>query len=1659
VLAAGFNEGTSIDDVVENSSNEIQQKRTLVSQLEGLNDQAISYSIEKQKEAADLTAQAERMMNGVDKSDTEAYVKTLVDYMNLISQAKKLNDEAQVAYDAVMYNKAYIDRTRNFLALVEDNLSNVKTAAEEKNFDAAVESLRWEKDRINNGDTLTTSKEDVLDLAQAMEFEQQDILNRISRLREEENSFETDVKRINKSLANTTKSKDKLKLENELSQVDEELVVTREKIRTNTARADKLGHRENLYRDEAQFIDQMADGAGFLSKYTAEARTDQQIEEIGNTLTATYNRLGVLEIDDEETLALIGEEQRRTRNDISDVAIITTAAADIDFDLKPVKNLRDDYDDEVTNLTSIDPAADQYRKHVLMTTTIQEVENQVAFLKEVQSYEMTESEKQILSDEISSLEMFADEMTSTLVEKPQVSSTPYTDADLTAVYSELVPDFEDKVEAADLGENDLERAEGLLEAKREVESVLSNLIAQSEKDILRTSDPIEVNNLLNSNEKNRQALALLDRKYGDVSMIIGAYESDNKAIIESERNYAEKLEDQIDLTERYLFALEDAEVAVNKAAEESADSKRQKRLLDIVGQLQTAFTEGNQKLEGYKSDLELSLSTASEPADDVTEPSGEELASDTRSDEILPNEVIITEPLPEKQSDVILTLEPGYSREYAEVVLNYATEEERRVEKIRLNNNLITSVENEIQLRATQIEQSSNVNDQDRLQREIQDLEALSTLKTEENNRLSEGMVADDLVLTDTTEDSTIETDDLLLDTEIETPVEIVEVEFLTEDNVYSDGGQLKIRNMINIPDPESPLVAYENDSFKELLQSDPENRIGEEDLLEMSQIKEDIAVMEAEIQMVESRGQQKKLDKKIENGYFDLSKKEIDVARKVRELAVWQYENNVVEIESLIEENQSILDEHDYLKKRIERLLSSAEINMDDAATKRIEAGPIMDEIRQGYVYREASTLEQNALRNHDQIFDIFESLDILTQPSDEVLSAIVRGEYNEELLADIEDSENTEETSTEDLTTEVKVLELNETESELLGSMETPFEVSTTINSEIRDADVVDRNNMKQMLTADYGLNDEGILEFTNNAEVSGYLKASDELNNLINERNAQFSERETKSAELSGMNNEMAKLRAAAIDTDNRAERQGLIEQMQQIYQIAEVIYQRIQELDQSITSLDQQIDDQSAELAIQYDNLDIDQIIVEQTEEVVLFDSEMTPETEDVTEDLTTLETTNDNEVVTGSTEVDAETAIETVDSGALPSDARKAFVMPSSPEDFIGFEFPDVLENEIFVRLEKGAYSESNPIPMDVDLPEGVVFKVQVGAFRNPIPQDHFREFAPMSGEQLNNGITRYTAGLFRTFNTADFAKVEIRGIGYSDAFVVAFKDGVRIPLYEARALTGEELIAERTGPANSDTNSSAGSEPASESTNGSGSSDNNDSGTNSGNSGNSRNSNSGIDSETERSYYSENPDVIKANRVEETSGMFFTVQIGVYTKPVSGSSLYNLNPVNSELTSTGKVRYTTGMFNNIVEASVKKEEIKQLGISDAFVTAYNNGKRITLKEASTILATGGVGTLKVTSTQKEAPATGNLKYDVWIGTFSSQVPSEVAQAILLLEDKWGILQSKRGEETSYFTARVDSKEIANLIKADFANMGVDNVSIRTFNNGVEIGTE
>ncbi len=95
----------------------------------------------------------------------------------------------------------------------------------------------------------------------------------------------------------------------------------------------------------------------------------------------------------------------------------------------------------------------------------------------------------------------------------------------------------------------------------------------------------------------------------------------------------------------------------------------------------------------------------------------------------------------------------------------------------------------------------------------------------------------------------------------------------------------------------------------------------------------------------------------------------------------------------------------------------------------------------------------------------------------------------------------------------------------------------------------------------------------------------------------------------------------------------------------------------------------------------------------------------------------------------------------------------------------------------------------------MDFSKGVVFKVQIGAFKNKDLSKYFDNNPNFGGEATDKGEQRFTIGIFRDYWEADKFKKYMREMGVKDAWIVPFKDGQRVEIKDVL----EGVTADKAG--------------------------------------------------------------------------------------------------------------------------------------------------------------------------------------------------------------------------------------------------------------------
>ena len=113
------------------------------------------------------------------------------------------------------------------------------------------------------------------------------------------------------------------------------------------------------------------------------------------------------------------------------------------------------------------------------------------------------------------------------------------------------------------------------------------------------------------------------------------------------------------------------------------------------------------------------------------------------------------------------------------------------------------------------------------------------------------------------------------------------------------------------------------------------------------------------------------------------------------------------------------------------------------------------------------------------------------------------------------------------------------------------------------------------------------------------------------------------------------------------------------------------------------------------------------------------------------------------------------------------------------------------------RAELAQLKEGPAAPVNsMDFSKGVVFKVQVGAFKNKDLQKYFDNNPNLGGEVKEGEPQKITIGIFRDYWEADTFKKYMREMGVKDAWIVPYKDGVRVEIKDVIEGVTQEKPAE-----------------------------------------------------------------------------------------------------------------------------------------------------------------------------------------------------------------------------------------------------------------------
>ncbi|MBA3682763.1 MAG: hypothetical protein H0W73_16610 [Bacteroidetes bacterium] len=191
----------------------------------------------------------------------------------------------------------------------------------------------------------------------------------------------------------------------------------------------------------------------------------------------------------------------------------------------------------------------------------------------------------------------------------------------------------------------------------------------------------------------------------------------------------------------------------------------------------------------------------------------------------------------------------------------------------------------------------------------------------------------------------------------------------------------------------------------------------------------------------------------------------------------------------------------------------------------------------------------------------------------------------------------------------------------------------------------------------------------------------------------------------------------------------------------------------------------------------------------------------------------------------------------------------------------------------------------------------VVYRVQLGAFKNKISTSVFNTSAGVLELKTGESIFRYVTKGYKTIEEAAAIRADLVVQGYSDAFVTAYKEGKRIPLNQTKATV-------------------------------------------------------------DKSYKEDLNEEKIFSSVDKTL-VTFKIQLGALKKPVlekiTDEKFKDLKDVEKQTTVSGSIRYSSGSFTGYDAAEKYRKDLEAKGFYDAFIIATFKSEIISIQEAMELL--------------------------------------------------------------------------------------------------------
>jgi len=121
--------------------------------------------------------------------------------------------------------------------------------------------------------------------------------------------------------------------------------------------------------------------------------------------------------------------------------------------------------------------------------------------------------------------------------------------------------------------------------------------------------------------------------------------------------------------------------------------------------------------------------------------------------------------------------------------------------------------------------------------------------------------------------------------------------------------------------------------------------------------------------------------------------------------------------------------------------------------------------------------------------------------------------------------------------------------------------------------------------------------------------------------------------------------------------------------------------------------------------------------------------------------------------------------------------------------------PVKAQREIYALFEENVKPSGKPdekVVIGSEIPEGLIYRIQIAVFRNPVAISYFKGLRPVNGFRIpGTDKTNYYVGMFRRQTDAKKALLTVRQKGFKDAFIVSFFSGKTVSAERAAVIEKE----------------------------------------------------------------------------------------------------------------------------------------------------------------------------------------------------------------------------------------------------------------------------